>query len=590
MTQLISNDLLVRKIVRRYIFPGIAAQLGVKLGNVINTIIIGHLFGTDGLAVMSLVSPLELIMMSIGSLICVAGAIHAGFAVAKNNDKKASEHYSESFWAVLSAGFLISLLGIIFAEDLSVIFGADSGSMVGDLTQIEAVTAYIRTMLCGGVFMTAVYLSLNFLKVIGHPGKAMSMLFIMSGVNVAAAFHFAVNMKMGIQGVALGTALSYCCAFVYGQWAFHKSDSGVKLKAPGHYILKNKKSLISGVPSALNNILRAVSALGINLIIITLLPNKDVMLSAVAVSNSVLSIINAFVFGISQSTLQIAGIAYSEKDYKTVNIAIKNIFIIGNIILGICAALMIIFSSRIGGLFGAMDTNESAFACISIGCLTNLYLCNNIFTNFFSAVRRNTIAIVIVSLRLTLFLLLPALLICYFTKSGIGIWVGMISAEVFGFLSILIYSALKRRKNHKLSRFLLLDEDNRVSSLDFSVKADEKSAAEASERITQFTEEAGLPIKTVMRIGMAVEEIVVLVCAHAGIKDEFIDFRIFRNTEKLFLRVRYGGGDFNPVKYSYEHFDDNESDALGMNIVMKLTENATYTRTLGVNNVIFEIT
>jgi Na+-driven multidrug efflux pump len=585
---LISNDTLVKKIVGRYIFPGIMAQLGVKLGNVINTIIIGQIFDTDGLAIMSLVSPLELVMMSVGSLICVAGAVHAGFAVAKHDNETAGKFYSASLWTVVIVGLILSVIGIIFASDITLLLGADA-------SQLETVIGYIRAELAGGVFMTAIYLPMNFLKVIGHPSKAMNMLLIMSIVNIGGALLFVNVFSMGVPGVALATAISYATAFTYGQIVFVRADSDLKLSRPGIYIIKSANILASGVPSALNNILRAVLSLCVNFIIIYILPgDSSEMLSAVAVLNSVMGIINALVFGISQSTLQIAGIAYSERDYKTVKLAVKNIFILGNIIVGIFAALVIIFAGDIGALFGMKDTSASTFACICAGCYANLFLCNNIFTNFFSATGRNLPAIVVVSLRLSLFMLIPAFIICIITWDGIGIWVGFLLAEVFALVSIFIYTYIKRRKNPTLSRFLLLDSDKlkNLISENFSVMATDESAVFASEKITEFLEGSEMPPKKIMRISMAVEEIVLLVRNHSKIiEKEYIDFRIFHNkeTEKIFLRVRYGGRDFNLIRYCYSHFDDDDSDAFGMNMLLKLTTDAAYSRTLGVNNLLLEI-
>ncbi|MDR0943126.1 MAG: hypothetical protein LBM41_01180 [Ruminococcus sp.] len=587
---LISNDTLVKKIVGRYIFPGIMAQLGVKLGNIINTIIVGQIFGTDGLAIISLVSPIELVMMSVGSLICVAGAIHAGFAIAGRDNDTAGKFYSASFWSVIFVGLLISVFGIIFSRDIALMLGADAG-------QLEMVAGFLRAELAGGVFMIGVYLPMNFLKVIGHPSKAMAMLLIMSAVGIGGALLFINIFSMGVPGVALAASLSYAAAFIYGQIAFVKADSGVKIIKPGFYIIKGMTALVSGLPSALNNILRAVLSLCVNLIILYILPgDSSVMLSAVAVLGSVMGIINAFVFGISQSTLQIAGIAYSDRDYKTVKLAVKNIFIIGNIIVGIFAAIIIIFSGDIGALFGMKDTTASTFACICAGCYANLFLCNNIFSNFFSATGRNLPAIVIVSLRLSLFMLVPAFFICIVTANGIGIWIGYFLAEAFALVSIFIYAYVKRRKNPQLSRLLLLDGDKikNIISKNFSVTATDESAVTASERITEFLEENEFPPKKIMRISMAVEEIVMLVRGHAYSKSsekEYIDFRIFhnKNDEKMFLRVRYGGKDFNLIKYSYSHFDDDDSDAFGMNMLLKLTSDAAYSRTLGVNNLLLEI-
>jgi Na+-driven multidrug efflux pump len=584
---LVSNDRLVTKIVGRYILPGILAQLGVKIGNIINTVIIGHLLGTDGLAIMSLLAPLELAMMSVGSLICVAGAVHAGYAAARNQD--ASDRYSVSFFTVIAAGAVLSAFGIIFAPNLAALLGANS-------EQLPVVTDSIRAMLSGGVFMTAVYLPLNFLKVIGLPSKTMNVLFIMSGTNIVFAFYFAAVLHMGVPGAMLGTAVSYAAAFTYGQIAFHRAGSGIKLRFRPSDFSGKAREIISGVPSALNNIMRSVLALCVNLIIITFLSDRAAeMMSAFAVLNSVMGIINAFVFGISQSTLQIAGIAYSEKDFKTVKTAIKNIFIRGNIIVGALSALLIIFHNLIPGLFGAGNSPDAALACVFAGCYANLYLCNNIMTNFFSAVRRNLPAIVIVTLRLSVFMLLPTLFFIAAGMGGISVWAGFLCAEIIAFVSIFTYAAIKRRKNPNLSKYLLLDskEIEDISALNFSVQNTADSAAKASEKIADFLEEDGLlPPKKIMHLSMAVEEIVILVGVHAGLSvEDFIDVRIFTGLgDRFFMRFSYGGRDFNPITYCAKHKDDeDDSDTLGMNLIMRLTKNAVYNRMLGVNNIILEI-
>jgi Na+-driven multidrug efflux pump/anti-sigma regulatory factor (Ser/Thr protein kinase) len=595
---LAANERLVTKIVGRYILPGIMAQLGVKIGNVINTVIIGQLLGTDGLAIMSLIAPLELVMMSVGSLICVAGAVHAGYAVARGEN--ADDWYSAAFWAVIIAGLVISAAGMVFADSLAMLLGADA-------KQHATLISAIRAMLCGGVFMPAVYLPMNFLKVVGRPGAAMNILFVMSGVNIAAAVFFAVVLGLGVPGAMLGTACSYAAAFIYGQVAFHRADSGMKLRFIGRYFKGKAKGLALGVSSALNNILRAFLALCVNLMIIWFLgDHAGQMMSAVAVLNSIMNIMNAFVFGISQSALQIAGIAYSEKDFKTVTAAIKNIFIIGNIIVGVLAIALVGLRYNVGYIFGVGDKSFAPTVCVFVACYANLYLCNNIMTNFFSAVRRNLVSIVIVSMRLTVFMLVPALILLLFGAGNISILIGYFCAEFIAFASLLIYTARKHKRNPNLSRFLLLNnsELKYIRSLDFSVKCTEEEAASASEKVSAFLEEADLPMKDILRISMAVEEIVVLVCAHAdnrqrkfgfGAKkktDEYIDIRIFRNIQNaqsgFSMRVRYGGKDFNPIKYCQKHADD-DSDALGMNIVLKLAKNVHYSRTLGVNNVLLEI-
>ncbi|MDR2043228.1 MAG: hypothetical protein LBQ15_02465 [Clostridium sp.] len=585
-----SNERLTAQVVRRYLLPGILAQLGARVSLLIDSVIIGWLLGGEGLTVMGLVAPVDLVFMSVGSLIGVGASVNAGLSFGAGDKEKASGFYTLAVFLSAGLGVLLSLSGLVFTGSLASLLGV--GGSVAVL-----VTDYLHFYMFGGAFAVLVYLPLNFLRLVGRPGAAMTMLLLMSGVNTAFSLLFAVGLGLGVAGIALGTAAAYIVTFVYGQMAYARAKSGIRLRRFGKWLPQLRVIAVSGSPSALNNVLRAGQTALINLLFVSYGAVR--FLPAYSLYNTVLGLISAAIFGISQSVLPLAGIAYGERDFRMVTDVVKKVLRTGSVIIAALALLLIAVRNRIGYLFGLSDPEtlmNAGTAFLFLAFCMNLYLVNNIASNFFVATKRPRLAILIVVCRLFLFSVLPAFFLYGFLGEN-GVWAGFVTGEVLTLAVLFAVTRILRKRRPSLSPLSLLDgslvENRKV--IDFSVQNTLRAASEAAERIGTFygTEEQNsgrTMVGQAMAISLAVEEIVVLVgkYALASSEKEYIDIRIVSVDENTVMRIRYGGKEFNPLLYCRTGAAASD-DYMGIGMIAKMAKTTEYSRTFGINNLLVGI-
>jgi Na+-driven multidrug efflux pump/anti-sigma regulatory factor (Ser/Thr protein kinase) len=570
--------------VEKYLIPSIFAQLGTKISILIDALIIGNLLGGNGLAVISIVAPIDLLFMSIGSLIGVGSSINSSLRLGEGDTESANALYTLSVFAAIAFGIILSC-GVFFAPFTATVLGAE-----GNVRNL-AVT-YLRCYIPCAVFVILTYIPLNYLKVIGKPKAAMGMLLIMGSVNTVLSLILAGLCKLGIAGVAIGTSVSYAATFAYGQIMFNSAnDRSVHLSKLSLSLKHIKNTFFSGTPSALNNVLRAVQTVFINRLFVSY--GAAIFLPAYSLLNSVTGIINAVIFGVSQTALPICGISYGERDFRTVKNVVKKITKTGSIIIACLAVLLILCRGFIVDAFSLTfeERQSSKEAIIFLALSVNFYLLNNIASNFFTATKRPQLSLLIVTCRLIFFMIIPAYILFPIIHQY-AVWTALILGEFLTIITIFIVAKIMRAKNPHIGS-LLLDTTllEGIKFIDFSVENTNESAVYASQKIGDFCEESGIMPKQTMAISLAIEEIVVLITNHAtnSGKKELIDIRIIRTASGIIMRIRDGGNQFNPIEYNNLHGEELESDALGIAMITKITKKVEYNRTFGINNLILEI-
>lgn len=93
----------------------------------------------------------------------------------------------------------------------------------------------------------------------------------------------------------------------------------------------------------------------------------------------------------------------------------------------------------------------------------------------------------------------------------------------------------------------ILRKDRRV--INFSVKGDVEEICNASSKITVFCEDNGMSSKQVMRISLAIEEIMTLITSENGEKEVEFDIRVYSLQGVIGIRFRYSGKEYNPLSY-----------------------------------------
>jgi hypothetical protein len=137
------------------------------------------------------------------------------------------------------------------------------------------------------------------------------------------------------------------------------------------------------------------------------------------------------------------------------------------------------------------------------------------------------------------------------------------------------------RKHPQDTRYLLMDcsLEREGCVLNFSVGDDVEQICEASSRITNFCTNNGMQPKQMMRMSLAIEEIMTLIVQMNSGNQVSFDVRAFSLQGMIGIRFRYNGIDFNP----FQNLQEQNECYMGIRMVESLVEETMYQRTFGMN-------
>ena len=183
--------------------PLILAQLVQLLYNVVDRIYIGHLPGTDSLALtgIGLAFPLTTLVAAFTNLFGMGGAPLFSIERGAGNDEKAERILGNTFTMLFTSSFIIFLVCYIFRKPVLYLFGASDASYV-------YADEYLRIYLFGTTF-TMLATGLNgFINAQGFPRMGMMTTLIGAILNLVLDPLFIFVFDMGVRGAALATVIS----------------------------------------------------------------------------------------------------------------------------------------------------------------------------------------------------------------------------------------------------------------------------------------------------------------------------------------------------------------------------------------------
>lgn len=551
----------------------------------IDTIIIGNYLGDQGLAAMSLVSPIYLIYFTFGSMLAVGASIRTSIHLGKNNLEKAEQYFGFTFYAAIVLGIIFTICGLLFLNPIVKLLGTEG-------ILFDYAKDYCFYYICGGTITLLFYIPFNFLKIMGKPKTSMTLLITMGLLNIILTLLFVRVFHMGCGGAALSTIISLGAAFLLGCRYMFTKDANIKPRKP-HLTAGEIITVIScGSASAFNNLSNAVTVILVNYIIAAI--GTDLMLTIYTVSRSVKDLFLTVVLGTSQAIVPFVSLFYGEKDYLSIRTVMKYALKIGNKIILICSIVVVLFSQPLMHLFGIENTHAlGMMGVVSIICVAaslNISFLNNLFSIYYSVINKVFISNVIMFSRTAMTVLCAFMLGNLFGTKVIWGW--YILSEILTLAIWYLISEIYRKKNKKMSKGWLLNEESESNSqgFSFSVKNTQEDIMNASVKIIDFMEKLEGAEKQAMLVSLSLEEILILISSKCfdDNQEEYMDIRIFKDADDLLIRIRSGGKHFNPALYALEKSKENEifSDATGMNIILNKAKKVEYCEVIGVNNLL----
>lgn len=195
-----------KKAFRSFALGGVAASLGVALETSVDALIVGNAYGTNGLAVTSVVMPLYMFFNLLSVALGVGGAQAVSDALAQEDGERAQRAYAACMWAALLAGLPIMLLGLFFAPTLTAFLG---GGALG----MDCIW-YVRCIaVCAPLFLLVpvqgMMLRADAAPFLSALGTGVSV-----AVNLLLDLVFVTWLRMGIWGAALAMVIGQAAALL----------------------------------------------------------------------------------------------------------------------------------------------------------------------------------------------------------------------------------------------------------------------------------------------------------------------------------------------------------------------------------------
>lgn len=422
-----STDLGTKEIGALLVKMGVPAAIGILVMSIymiVDTIFIGRFVGTNGIAAITVVLPINFLISSIGMAIGVGGASVISRALGANKQ----EYANRTFGNMISLTFLLSAILVIifylFQEPILSAFGAKGGIL-------EPAMKFFTVLLPAIPFLAFSMMSNNVIRSEGEAKLAMAVMLVPAIVNLILDPIFIIYLEWGMAGAAWATTISYICAALFALWYFLSGKSDLSPQKQSFILqweLLKEVTSIGFVTFARQGVIAILMLVCANTLVTY---GGEQAVAIFGILNRISMFANFPVLGITQGFLPITGYNYGAKKYqrvrKTINLSIKS----GTIIAVFIFAMVLIFRIEIISIFTEDIELRTATSAAAIIIFLGLPL---IQVQLISAAYFQAIGKALPALLLTLtkqgFFLIPLVLILPLFWGLNGVWIAFPIADV----------------------------------------------------------------------------------------------------------------------------------------------------------------
>lgn len=425
----------------RFCLPSIIMMVFTSIYGVVDGYFVSNYVGKTPFAAVNLIMPFLMIIGGVGFMIGTGGSALVAKHLGEKDENQARRVFSMMMILTLILGVSISVLGIIFADKVALLLGAD-------IEMLDYCVTYARTCLIFNTMFMFQNVFQSFLVTAERPKLGLVVIVAAGCTNMLLDFLFIAVFQMGVVGAALATGLSQTVGGLLPLIFFLKKNNGSKL-----HMVRTRLELrpvlqacSNGASELMTNISSSVVSMLYNHQLLTLAGENGV--SAYGVLMYVSFIFAAVYIGYSIGTAPIVGYNYGAQNHTELrNIRVKSMrsMLIGGVIMVSLAELL---APVLAGIFVGydkelFDMTVHAFRLFSFTFLLSGF---NIWcSSFFTALNNGAISAAVSFLRTLVFQLAAVLILPIFFKLD-GVWFSVAFAEVCAFIISVIFLIAKRKK------------------------------------------------------------------------------------------------------------------------------------------------
>ena len=356
----------VTKLIFTMSLPAILSMTILAMYNVVDSIFIGN-YSQKGLTAMSLVYPLQLVLISVS----VGTAVGVNSLVSRKlGEKQFEQANSAATHGLITCFFsyaLFLILGIFSVRPFMSLFSTDAET-------VQYGVDYLTIVLCLSLFSIIQVMIEKTLQATGN--MIYPMLFQMVGAVVNIIFDplliFGVGFfpEMGVAGAAIATVFGQFCGMLFAVIVLFTKTHEVKITFKGFKLSANvlKQIYAVGFPSIIMQSISAIMTLGLNAIFTA--NNSAASVTVLGVYFKLQSFVFMPCFGLNQGVLPVLGYNYGARNKKRVYSTLKVGITVAMSIMAAGVLLMWLIPDKLISLFGGdqslMNAGVPAFRIISL--------------------------------------------------------------------------------------------------------------------------------------------------------------------------------------------------------------------------------
>ncbi|MDD3338824.1 MAG: MATE family efflux transporter [Lachnospiraceae bacterium] len=556
---------------RKAVFPCMLSTLSANINVFVDGMLVGNRIGIDALAAINLSLPLYLLFCVGGSFFASGTAINAARAIGKNDSAKSQEYYCTCITGLFTLSILIMVIGLLFRNPLVAFLCSDKNIQ-------PFVMQYVVITLIGTLPKIMIYAPFWYLRLDGKNMEVTAMMAVMSVGNVLLDVLFVYVWDMGVFGAGLASVIATTVACVMGMVCLLRKDGTFHFRPFCYKKITEWKEIVeAGMPAALNNLLSAIRILFINSILMNY--GGGAMVAVFTAVTGIAGFGECITLGIPQAASAMLGVYSGEKDNGSCSLLVKLQWMTGCVYTCIFLIACMAAAGVIQDIYRLEDSLLAPLVWMAVSVFPALFC--NIVSGYYNMAKKTIWANGIIFSRVIVMTYIGIRLAVYWNWP---VYSFLLFAELATITVWFAATGINHRLHTEETRFLLMNTvlEQRGRILNFSVGAVTEEICNASERIMTFCETNGMNQKKTMRLQLAIEEIMTLICQvneEKGDRNLTFDLRAYSLDGITGIRIRYNGVQFNP-------FDGttNEDDRyMGIHMIRKMIEKSVYLRTFGVN-------
>ena len=424
----------------RFVMPSVVMMIFTSIYGVVDGIFVSNLVGKTPFAAVNLIFPLIMVLGGFGFMLGTGGTAIVAKTLGLGDKEKANEYFTFIILSTAVMGTVLAALGIIFAEQVAILLGAE-----GRL--LEYAVLYCRVVLLGLPFFMLQNTFQNFFVTAERPKIGLAVTVIAGVTNIILDALFIGLFGWGLVGAAAATAISQAVGTIIPifYFAFTK-DALIRFTKTAAYFKVLFEACFNGSSELLNNVSSSIVTILYNFQLLRFAGENGIAAyGAIMYVNFIfIAIFIGFVIGAApivsfhygaENTVELKSLRK-----KSVNI----VFAVG----GAMVAIALMLSVPLCKIFVGYDVAlyEITLRGFIIFAFSYLITGFNIFGSaFFTALNNGGVSAIISFLRTLVFQTLAVLLMPEIFELD-GVWFSVIVAEVLSALVTVIFLVAKQKR------------------------------------------------------------------------------------------------------------------------------------------------